>query len=259
MIIARERHAHSACFDEIDAAVSAMLAASQDPRLVIFNAHSDPNSIPPGSVVFNLENVELQVSPVLFQEHEIWDFSLRNVERWRRRRSPATFAQIRHVPIGHHASMERFTLRSWRERDIDVVFTGAPNPRRALILDALRRLGYRVLALPWPYGSERDALLARARVAVCPLYYPDGLFPVLRSAHSIANGLPIIAEAAAESPVWHHPPPVPYDEIVGSVDALLAGGESAVTDTAENAYARFRASPLSLPPAQSSVRPHASC
>lgn len=252
MIILRDRHLHAACFAEIDAAISEMLAEASDNRLVAINAHSDPSSIPPGAIVYNLENVGIQVSADAFPEHEIWDFSKGNVALWlehrsRHRKQDVIDPPVYHMPVGYHRSMERFTVRSWEDRDVDVVLTGAPNERRTRILNELRANGYHTILLSAPYGRKRDDILSRCRLAIGPLFYPDGLFPVLRSAHCAANRLAIIAEQAREAPAWHHPSPVPYDELVASAITLLKGGESLIADTARAAYDRFRAAPLRLP------------
>ena len=245
MILARARHVHAAAFDEIDAAVRSLLNEAKLRHTVLFNAHVAPALVPPDAIVFNLENIGLQISPLAFPRNTIWDFSQRNVDGWRAARPDGP--PVHHVPIGHHPSMERFGLRRWAERDIDIVFTGAVNERRGVILDRLRVLGLRVETVSAPYGQQRDAVLSRARLAIAPVYYPNGLFSTLRAAHCVANRLVLVAEEAFEVPAWMYPAPCRYDCLVMQVASLLAGGERAVSAAAEEAYRRFYASPLRLP------------
>jgi hypothetical protein len=242
MILGRNVHLHAACFDEISTAVDSLLTAANDPRRVIFNAHSFPDRVPPGAIIYNFENVDVQVNGDAFPDHEVWDFSERNATRWR-----GTRRAIHHVPAGHHASMERFQPLPWNERDIDVVFAGWPNPRRQFVFDALAWHGLNTLGLSTVYGPERDKILARAKLAINLLYYEDGTFPVLRSAHCAANSITTVSEIANEAPAWIYPTPLPYAQLVDSCRELLEGGEETVANTAVEALQRFRAHPLRLP------------
>lgn len=242
MILGRNVHLHAACFDEISAAVDQLLAAANDPRFVVFNAHSFPDRVTRGAIIYNFENVDVQVSGDAFIEHEIWDFSARNATRWRDRRRA-----VHHVPAGHHSSMERFEPLPWMDRDIDVVFTGCMNARRQRVLDTLASHGLRTMVLSTAYGPERDKTLVRAKLAINMLYYEDGTFAVLRTAHCAANSIPVVSEAANEAPEWAYPTPVPYAQIVDDCRELLAGGEEKLASTAEESLRRFREHPLRLP------------
>ena len=242
MILGRDVHLHAACFDEISTAVDQLLAAARDPRRVVFNAHSFPDRIPPDAIVYNFENVDVQVSGSAFVDHEIWDFSERNAARWRDRRRA-----VQHVPVGHHVSMERFKPLPWSARDIDIVFAGWMNARRQCVLEKLEYHGLRTMVLSTAYGPERDKILARSKLAVNMLYYENGTFAVLRTAHCAANYLPVVAEAANEAPGWAYPAPVPYGQIVDACRDLLVGGEEKLINTADAALRRFRECPLTLP------------
>ena len=242
LILGRDVHHHAACFDEIAVAVDQQLVAQHDSRTVVFNAHAFPTHVPQGVIIYNLENVDVQVSGDAFAGHEIWDFSTRNAARWRGQR-PAVTA----VPVGHHVSMERFQPLPWSQRDVDVLFTGCLNPRRRQVLDALDCAGLKTVVLSTAYGGVRDALLARSKIALNMLFYEEGTFAVLRSAHCAANSVAVIAESANEAPSWAHPPPVPYAELVDVCRDLLAGGEQQVSSAASDALEKFRTHPLKLP------------
>ena len=243
MILGRDVHLHAACFDEIATAVDQLLVDAGDPRTVAFNAHAFPDRVAPDAIVYNYENVDVQVSGSAFVDNEIWDFSERNAARWRDRRRA-----VRHVPAGYHPSMERFKPLPWSERDVDVVFAGCMNPRRQRVLEALGHYGLKTMVLSTAYGPERDKMLARAKLAVNMLFYEEGTFAVLRTAHCAANALPVVSEAANEAPPWAYPAPVTYDQIVDACRELLASGEEKLAETATEALRRFREHPLKLPP-----------
>jgi hypothetical protein len=238
VILGRDRHPAAACFDELEAALVAMGRGD-----VVLNAHAFPGEIPVGATVYNLENVGLQVDPASFARgHEIWEFSRANLPAWERAGREVTY-----VPIGYHPTMDRFALRPWRERFIDVVFVGHANERRAVVLDALRDRGLRVLHIGTgeAYGSVRDVILSHAKLALNVLFYPGGTFPVLRAAHCVANGLPILSEDALETPAWSLLT-APYDELV-DVAVALTKYEVTLATAAAAALASFTAAPFVLP------------
>ncbi len=192
MILGRDRHPAAACFDELEAALVALGRGD-----VVLNAHAFSDEIPPGAVVYNLENLGIQVQTDAFEGHEVWDFSARNVAAW-------TTRIVSHVPVGFHPSMQRFAMRPWAERDIDVVFCGAMNERRQEVVRQIEARGLKMCIIPpgAAYGAERDALLARSKVALNMLFHEGGLFPALRAAHCVANRLAVVSEDAPERPRW---------------------------------------------------------
>jgi hypothetical protein len=240
MILGLDRHPVAACFAELDDTVTALRPAGAPP--VCLNAHTFQNDVPDGAVVYNLENVGVQVDRwENFGGAEIWDFSKRNVERW-------GYVDVKHVPVGYHPSMERFTMLPWEQRDIDVVLTGCLNDRRVRILVALAESGLHVehIGPGQAYGAARDAVLARSKLALNVLYHPDGVHPVLRSAHCAANRLPVVCEAAPETPEWVSAS-CRYEDVIDSVLTLLKKGRHASAHFAARSYEAFRDHPMVLP------------
>ncbi len=226
-------------FAELNDAVEALAGD----RIVCLNAHVDPSAVPRGAIIFNFENVPGQVKPDMFPGHELWDFSARNCEAWRKAGRSVT-----HVPVGYHPSMERFTMKPWEERDIDVVFCGVMNVRRLAIVQALQARGLNVEVIypgPGSYGAERDEKLSRAKLAIAPLYYPDGVYGTLRAAHCAANKLPLVSETAPDMPEWVGPS-VPYESLVARVLELLADPEH-LSSLGLYTYYAFRDHPMTLP------------
>ena len=234
MILGRESHVHAACFDEIDRAVSALTD-----RVVCFNAHAFPDRIPAGAVVYNLENVPHQIAPEWFDGFEVWDFSRRSVEF-----AAKGGRAWKHVPVGYHSSMKRFDRCAPREREIDVVFAGAMNARRAAVLEGFSRRGLRVVHVPSAlYGAGRDRILARAKLALNMLFYEGGVFPALRVAHLVANGVPVLSERCEEG--WDFVETCGYDELIERAEELAR--EDELDLRADRALRIFEARPMMAP------------
>jgi hypothetical protein len=244
-ILGYDKYPALQCFDELRDAVAALEAASQNPRTIVFGAHLAPDDVPPGAIVYNLENVPMQVPRASFAGHELWDFSTRNVEQWKGR--AGDHPPVHHVPVGYHPSMERFARKPWAERDIDVVFTGHLSTRRAELLNAIKARGLNVVHVPIPtFGAERDAYLARAKLAINVLYENAWIFPFPRAAHLVANRVPMLSEHAPEAPEWALDQ-CSAEEMPALCAKLIAAGEAALDEMAESAYRAFKRHPLALP------------
>lgn len=219
MILGRDKHVHSACFDELDAAVSALLAEAEDPRVVCFNAQWFP--APAGAVVYNLENVPGQVGTGAWADREVWDFSWRSAALLNS--YPHRLHPVKHVPVGFHESMVNFEPLPMSARPFDVAFAGSMNERRAHLLDRIAAKGLKVKVVPHEsYGAVRDAIFAQAKLVINPLYYPDGIYPQLRTLHALSNSVLTVSEDAYEAPLWS-PIRVPYEYIPDRVASLLKG------------------------------------
>ena len=239
MILGRDRHPAAACFDELDAAVEALRPPGAPP--VVFNGHAFPHEIPPGAIVYNLENVGLQVSTDAFPGHQIWDFSDVGTRAWGGRAV--------HVPVGYHPTMTRFAPVEPPEQPTwDVAFAGAMNDRRRALIADLEARGLRVIVLPYHaplYGAQRDAILASTRLVLNVRYYENGVFPVLRAAHCVANHVPVLSEETPDAPSWSILE-ARYETLAQAAADRLAEPEQLALATA-HAYDRFVESPLRLP------------
>ncbi len=223
---------HVACFAELNTAIECLTD-----RPIILNAHCcAPLSLPPG-IIYNLENVPLQVDMKGYRglERTIWDFSEENI------RDYPVGLSVEHVPVGYHQTMTRFEMRPERERDIDVLFYGAKSARRAAIYNALRAKGFRVEVCT-EYGAVRDEMLSRSKCVTVIPYLASFVFPVLRAAHLVANQVPIVAEDGIDVPAWVGRT-CAHEHLVNRIVKVIANGDP------ETAY-RFRAfcsQPMMLP------------
>lgn len=231
MILGLPQHPAAECFREFDDALAALTS-----RTVCLNAHAFPDLIPEGAVVLQTENVPGQVPDPAwrFRGHEVWDISPRNA---------AHYGPTHVVPIGYHPSFER--LLPAAQQDVDIVFTGCMNERRARVLQALADRGLVVQHIGvGVYGAERDAVLARARLALNILYYPDGIFPALRVAHLVSNHVPVLSERCVEG--WSFVPTCEYEDLVDVAERIVRD-RVAAEDNAAFSLERFRQMPMVLP------------
>ncbi len=234
MILAKDTYGSSAaCFTEINDAVEALTW-----RRVCFNSHwATP---PAGSIVYNLESIPDQVDPVRWAGFEVWDSIASNIAKY----PPGM--NVKHVPVGYHPSFERFERA--KVLDIDVVFTGALNDRRARILDALRERGLNVVYIGpaiGNHGAARDAILARSKLALNILFHDEAPFPALRVAHLVANRVPVLSEACEGG--WAFVRGAQYSELVDEACEMLAEGPDTLASAAERRRGAFCSMPLVLP------------
>jgi len=237
MILGLNRHPAAHCFDELDAALVAMGRPD-----VVLNGHAFQDEVPEGATVYNLENIPHQLSPHAFPDRTIWEYSALNVKQWK-----AAGRKVTHVPVGYHQSMERFRSRPWDSRDIDVSFTGCLTERRCVILDGLMDAGL-VVGVIGPgqaYAAQRDDILARSKLVLNMVVEEGRSHPVLRSAHLVANRVPMLAEWAPETPRWvHHG--CRYEDLVARAVAFVKQSVR-VTDIANEMHEDFKRSPMELP------------
>lgn len=171
---------------------------------IYFLAHllqeSERDSLPPGSILYNFEQIfhgAPALTPIfleLVRRHEVWDYSQRNLTMLR---FLSGARNLRYVPVGYAPGLTRIPSAS--EQDIDVLFYGSINERRRVILGQLRESGLRVEQLFGVYGSERDAYIARAKVVLNLHYYPSQILEMVRVSYLLANAKALVCECEPDS------------------------------------------------------------
>lgn len=146
-------------------------------------------------VLFNLEQIRdslFEQVPhylALLRRCRVWDYDARNAAALAR----LGVSRIDHVRIGYAEVLTR--IRPAPDQDIDVLFYGAPTPRRLALRDELEK---RKLATHFAfgvYGPERDALIARAKVVVNPCTFgSDGIFDMVRLSYLLSNRKAVVME-----------------------------------------------------------------
>ncbi len=199
--------------------------------------------LPPDTILYNFEQVHgasTWVRPVyvdLVRRFRTWDYSARNVAAWRRF---VPEARVQHVPLGHVEALARIAPAP--VQDIDVLFYGSLNERRQKVLTALEARGLRVQAAYDVYGAARDALIARAKVALNLHFYDSRILEVPRVAYLLANRKAVVAEideaTEVDDDLRAAVAGVAYDGLVERCVALVRD-DAARRELAECGFAAF--------------------
>ena len=161
-------------------------------HLLPFEQHTD---IPSDSIIVNLEQLESVAAQVsseylnLLKTHVVWDYSKRNIEFLRKRFG---VEHAIYLPVSSDKS-QRICLES-DDQQIDVIFYGVLNARRRAILNQLDKAGLKVKVLVGVYGSERDRLIAQAKVVLSVSYYGGLILESTRVLDAMTKGKAVVAE-----------------------------------------------------------------
>lgn len=129
----------------------------------------------------------------ILREHEVWDYSPRNVEALKKLDIHAKLVPIRYMPC-----MSKFTNKPPEKQDIDVLFYGSMNERRKQIIDGLLAEGVEVYKAFNVYGKERDDLIARSKIVLNIHQYDHSAFEIFRCAHLMANRKCVVSEESKD-------------------------------------------------------------
>ena len=170
-------------------------------RTIILGPHllqSIPNTfIMTDSILYNLEQIYdgnymfTHEYFDLLRRFEVWDYSDRNIE------ALARFG----VNVGKKCAIgyvEELTKLPTAEEDIDVLIYGSMSERRTSIINKLNEMGYNCRALFNVYGSERDAMIARAKIVLNVHHYPTKIFEIVRVSYLLANRKFVLSETSQE-------------------------------------------------------------
>jgi SAM-dependent methyltransferase len=156
--------------------------------------------VPPGSVLYNLEQLGGPSLPKHFYElalqHQVWDYSLRNIKKWAEMNCACPPV---HVPLGYVPELSR--IKASPVQDIDVLFYGSLNERRALVLKALKDAGVKVHATFGVYGNQRDQLIARSKLVLNIHFYDAKIFEIVRVSYLLANAKAVVTELCPDTEV----------------------------------------------------------
>lgn len=209
--VAPEGYVHHRAFDEVvetleyaartlDYHVDVVWnALPQDGLNLVVGAHllepAVARTLTAATVVCNFEPIDLQSTFTDWSRLDavrsatVWDYSIRNVEYIR---ALTGNVNLTHVPIGYAPGLSRIAPAG--SQDIDVLFYGSLNDRRAYILDQLEARGLTVVRMFGVYGEERDALIARAKVVLNVHYYEARILELVRVSYLLANRKAVVAE-----------------------------------------------------------------
>lgn len=200
---------------------------------ILLGAHlltlDDASLVPRGSILYNLEQLGGPSLPKHFYELarrcQVWDYSLHNIDTWKVMR--CAFPPV-HVPLGYVPELSR--IKSAPVQDIDVLFYGSVNERRAHVVNALEGAGVKVKVLFGVYGEERDQYIARSKVILNIHFYDAKIFEIVRVSYLLANSKAVVTEIGSDTELEKGLADSllasPYDSLVQSCLALLRDGEA---------------------------------
>jgi hypothetical protein len=210
-IVTPEGYQHSRCFEEVALSLTdAFAVLGHDAPIVtdalevrgtaiVLGAHLLERLVYPRDLVlYNFEQmyqnpVQMRPSYIeLMKRFPTWDYSARNI---------ATLEKLgvsaRLCGVGYMPALTRIAPAP--VKDIDVLFIGSINPRRAHVLQEIQAQGARVEVAFNCYGTERDALIARAKIVLNLHFYPAKLLEMVRVSYLLANKAFVVSETGLET------------------------------------------------------------
>ena len=226
---------HSSAFSEVKESLCWALAALGHEAVPTENAFSttgtniifgaellDANSpLPANAIPYNLEqpsHPRMEIVRALAKGRRVWDFSLRNVERWRQ-----DGFDVRHVPIGYTPNLTRIPKAAIQ--DIDVCFFGWMTSRRHLLISDIRAAGLNVFTSDKCYGGARDNIISRSKVCLNIHHNGRDMFEIVRVSYLLANGKAVVSETSSDYDSYTSPPIYlsDYAHLVDTCKAVVAG------------------------------------
>lgn len=190
-------------------------------------------SLPPDSVVVNLEQVSDDSSwmtsryAAVMRALPVLDYDPRNRDNLVAR----GIAHAGLLEIGYSPRLTRIAPAP--VQDIDVLFYGSLNPRRAALLRALVDSGLNAVHLFNVYGAPRDAMIARAKIVLNLHHYDSNVFEIVRVSYLLANGVCVLTEGdphdPALGPYLGGLAIARYEELVECCVALVADADARAT------------------------------
>jgi hypothetical protein len=232
------------------ASVSPAALAAGCPNIIL-GAHlvEDTAQLPDDSIILNLEQLgssSVQLTPAYLdclRRHAVWDYSPRNIA-WLARHG----VHARLLRLGYAPALERVGASGNGApvvQDIDVLFYGALNARRNLILQRLQQAGLRVeVVAGGALGEQLDALIARSKVVLNLYYYDTKIFEIVRVSYLLNNSKAVVAEVSEDTEIEAALLPallgVPYDDLAEAC-RLLVADDARRQQLEATAYALFSA------------------
>jgi len=148
---------------------------------------------------------------------DVWDYSLENIAVLRQ----SGIKRVRELRLGFHPALRK--IAQWQEnaKDVDVLFYGSINERRANVLDALGK-HCRVKTLFGVYGDERDGWVARSRIVLNIHHYPSKIMEQVRLSYLLNNECFVISEESEQNPFGDGIVSAPYGDLAAQCEHFLA-------------------------------------
>jgi hypothetical protein len=247
-----DRYGHAECFVEVADSIREALRdlgheitrpGALDSTTIILGPHLLDSDPPPGSILYNLEQVD-SYSPWLtpfvidrFRRFQVWDYDRENTRRLRTIHD----VNAKTVPIGYHPCLSR--IEPYEKSDIDVLFYGSINDRRAVVLDELRQRGVKTRHIFNVYGKERDNLIARSKIVLNLHFYSAQVFEIVRCSYLLANRVAVVSETPRVPEFKHGIAWAEHKHLADECLWLLSNEEDRISRAAIG-YDEIRARPM---------------
>ena len=149
--------------------------------------------LPETSIMYNLEQILIGSPWItenylnLLRSYEVWDYSKKNINELNK----LGIANVKYCRIGYVPELTRIKPEPC---DIDILWYGSLNERRAHILRQLQGMGFKVKALFGVYGEQRDVFIARSKIVLNIHFYESKILEILRISYLLANRRFVISE-----------------------------------------------------------------
>jgi hypothetical protein len=181
--------------------------------------------IPTDTIVINTEQVYAgatdwnQNTFEWISKFQVWDYSEKNILNL----NNLGITRVKHLKIGYQKELNR--IKKINNRDIDVLFYGSVNDRRAKILNALKESGLNIQNVFGIYGAEKDALIQRSKVVLNLHFYDSQIFEIIRVFYLLTNSIAVVSEVNPTTSIdgmyLNGIYPSIYDSLVESCHALV--------------------------------------
>jgi hypothetical protein len=181
--------------------------------------------IPTDTIIINTEQVYAEATDwnqntfEWVNKFQVWDYSEKNISNL----NTLGITQVKHLKIGYQKELNR--IKKINSRDIDVLFYGSVNDRRAKILNALRESGLNIQNVFGIYGAEKDALIQRSKVVLNLHYYDSQIFEIIRVFYLLTNSIAVVGEVNPTTSIdgmyLNGIYPSQYDSLVESCHELI--------------------------------------
>lgn len=176
-----------------------------DARNIIIGCHLlNPQliaHIPRSSIILNTEQIyrdDTAWNENIFEwvsHFETWDYSEKNILKLKE----IGIGTAKLLQIGYHPRLARISKLPMQ--DIDVLFYGSVNDRRASVLTGLQAAGLKVKAVFGVYGNERDQLIASSKVVLNLHYYNSKIFEIVRTFYLMTNSKAVVSEVDKDTSI----------------------------------------------------------
>lgn len=204
------------------------------PPAVLFGAHlltdEEAPKLPDETIIYNLEQIggtSSWCTPAylgLLKRCRVWDYSVRNIRALAKLGVPQRAV---HVPVGYMPQLTRIPQAP--VQDVDVLFYGSVNERRAAVINSLQRKGLNAQAVFGVYGRDRDTIISRSKVVLNLHYYDTSIFELVRVSYLLANRKAVVAEChpgtEVDDGIATAVRLTPYEQLVDACVELVADSD----------------------------------